>query len=416
LSEVTENFVSQVYFSKDIYPREKDSGKDYFLNSININKCEFKAKNYSSIENSHFHSVLFYRKNSDISYSNISIKNSKFNYTDFKNGISDAINLSNNRLSNFRNQNTNYYINNKNIEISGNQLVTDSRKPGAAIFIQGPFKNVHIEENFVNGFGLNMLSNNQVASDGTIHLYGARQLSHKTKYSNNIEDVYVRNNTLINCKSNGIRLSGFRNAVVVENLIEIANESEYWKKYPIRQDIIGIAISTGDYNIAEKQSTKAEVKSNVIYCNNNSIGILIKFAKNFNIIQNEIYQPSSYGILYFANKNVVESNIGVSSVEANIIDFQNKSFDDLKSDFFNRGYKIKYSGINFWREFKDSSYTNSNENLSIQNNEIKITDKKINKIQHNLTQTEKSNIYLIEEYYTPNIFWFSLLQYLSLVQ
>lgn len=388
LSKIQNKSGNQIFFGKDPYA-EKSISDNYRLKNIKIIRSNFYASKYSDNLAEHYYSLMFYKQDATVSYQNIQIENSVFRYSDFNNGIADAINFSNKAEENFRIFSEKTYSENSDIKIINNSLFSDSQKPGHAIFIHGPFSNINILNNYIDGFGLNMEKDNlTVARDGAIHLYGARQVSPVTLYSDNNIDITIRSNVVKNCPSTGIRVSGFTNCDISQNSVEISEETQFWKNFITWQDKAAIEISTGDYSDTNRQSLDVLVTENTLLCKNESIGILIKFVKDFEIYDNKIFDPISYGILYFANNSVAQSDIGKSSIMSNLIDMRKINFNDMNSGFFNKNFGIKYAGISYWKETKSKP----SESLLLKNNKIEIADSLIKKMYFNNNLKTSDNI------------------------
>jgi len=380
-----EHYTYQLFFKRS----ESLKQKECLISNVKISGCYFEQKDSSSsfLTKSKLlptrHSILFRRVDNNVSISNISILNNKFdleipNYRPF------AVVISNNPKAIFRGKNLSldkFYESNHSINVSTNYFTAVSNDPGPAVFIQGPYDQVKILSNKVLGFGMNFPNSElHLQRDGAIHLYGGRR---STFYSNDLKNVDVSYNT-ISAHGTGIRLSGSLNATISNNNIKLLKDPEYYDmnspsvtNIKLKHDQKGISCRTGRSQEVDKQSSYITIEYNSINCNgvNGSIGINLDGTKNFIVRKNRIKNPNNYGILYHANKGFLNQEFGNSIIAKNKIDFDNQTFSELNSNWYNAHYKIPYAGIVVWRDFNNHQPKIDYESLQIINNVIILNSK-----------------------------------------
>lgn len=376
---------SSDYFYQLYFRKVQSVGKEISLiKNVEISNCNFYMIDTSEsfLTQSGYlpsrYSIFFYRQDKNVEVSSITIKNNSFQLVapHFRNF---GIIFYNDKNAVFKTAEISideFFSKNDTINILNNVLNTVSDDPGHGIFIQGPFKGVRVIDNVVRGFGANFLnSENQLQRDGAIHLYGGREYF----YSDDIKDIDVSHNTLWSVGT-GIKIAGFRNAIVNNNIINILqdpifyDESKYFPKDMIsKHDQSGINCRTGDYPEASRQSMDLSVINNKINCNYvlGCIGIDIDAVKNFVIRNNSILNPNNYGIIYHTNKGFISQEFGNSIIDKNFIDFGQQSINSLKSNWYLPHYSMSFAGINISRDFNENQKVIDFESLIISENEIR---------------------------------------------
>ncbi len=359
------------------------------LKNVTISNCYFKLINPIPINIHNKAAIRFLRLDSNFAFKNIIISNDSIYFIGCQDTLSPqgiVIEQPSGTEKNFRDME---YELNKNIYIKNNYIFTDSTtiNPNHGIFVMGPYKNVNVSRNIIDGFGFVMKDTNEVGdtillNDGALHLYGART----GIYSDNINLVTINSNEILHSRSTGIRFTGGFNVKISNNYVELASYTPLFAPYSNTADRAGIDIGTGDYHdtTGTRQTDSISVINNTIYCNYQftSIGILNKFTKNFYIGANTIYYPTTSGICYWGANDCTTSEIGNSKIEDNIIDFGGQHYSHLKSNFYLNNFNhVDYqhlkSAISFLRLENDLSNTYNNESLTIFNNRL------INRIKRN---------------------------------
>ncbi len=364
------------------------------LKNVSIKNCEFNmidSKKSWLVTTAHNtypsrYSVLFYRNTNKAAFSNITLKNNKFEaLTPYYR--SEAITFLNIHKGDFRTPKHLYEYNN-NVLVSSNVMNTNSKDPAHGIFIQGPYRKVTISKNKINNFGMSINDGKGIHSDGAIHLYGARN----SKYSDDIIDAKINKNQIVSTGM-AINISGANNILVKNNVIKILPWPGFYKNNKLKNnsDLIGIRCYTGAYLESGKQISNIVLSNNKISCNYISVGIVMQSALNFEISNNKILHPKNYGVLVFGHKNEKNLNLGKSSIVSNLIDYGKQNYKSLASNFY-KNYTNNFAAIKIYRMDNGKKY--KNEFLIIKNNKIIDRSNTIPKLSVNdLTKSQlKKNI------------------------
>ena len=362
--------IMQLYFTKDRYPVPDDTTKNYRLKNIEIKNSNFNSINYPNSLHNKLTAIRFFRRGSEVYYSDINILGTKIEFTNINNAMTEGITFNNLASSNFRSPSANFYTLNKNINIQNNYLYTDSNDPAHAVFIQGPYAGVNIINNEMYNFGANFPQEKDsvvhLHLDGAVHLYGAREKS----YCDDIINATVSDN-IIHSVSTGIQLLGTKHSIINGNNILINDWPVFWHDDALTEtsDRAGIKVSTGDPSSVDKQCVDIDLSNNTINCNGLDAceGLIVANLKDFTVGSNKIYYPDNFGILYFGHSSNVMLDIGTSYIDNNYITFGEKTINDLNSHFYNYS-EMTFSGIHFYRMDNGGIY--QNEELFIRNNQI----------------------------------------------
>lgn len=226
------------------------------------------------------------------------------------------------------------YVDNSNIEIKSNRIIAHSSYPHFGIFVQGPYSNVTISNNIVDGFGLTAKGpKGYIKPQGAIDLYGSRIYDKSGKsayYSNNIRNARVEFNS-IQTYANGIRVTGGDSIRIYKNDIKYLGRPAKFANADSSHGEAGIRVQGGNvfYPGNETGTQDIDVSDNYIDMNNKKgkVGIFIQHAKNFQVIGNKIDSLNGVGIYFYANTHFNQGNgkiamgIGKSKIEGNIMDY-----------------------------------------------------------------------------------------------
>ena len=380
----TISIVNSSFLDDDL---EKEHSKNYYqlqflknnyadglsvLKNIKIDNCDFKMNDSNKswqIKSAHNtypmrYSILFYRNTTNTAYSNISIKNNRFEALSpyYR---TEAITFLNVHSGDFKSS-KNLYEHNKNICISSNVMRTNSEDPLHGIFIQGPYKKIKIKGNKIYNYGMSINDGKDIHSDGAIHIYGARN----AKYSNDNFDVILSDN-IIESVGTGLKVSGGSNIVTKDNIVKVLPWPRFYVKNAMvkNTDLIGIKFATGAYGDLGKQMSKVVLEGNIIKCDTSTscVGIVMQSTKDFTISNNKISNPTNFGILVFGHKGEKELTVGHSKIENNTIDYGKQNYKSLKSNFYSK-YMENFAAIEVHR--MDNSKKYRDEDLTINGNKV----------------------------------------------
>lgn len=317
------------------------------------------------------HHIYIKRGTNKVYFTNITFQNNNFisKGDETKNFDMQGIIFENDNIGCKYRDGNDYYTDNFNLKILNNTFETNSIKPGMAIMIQGPYKNVFIENNKIYKYGRYKFdySTKYLWFNGAIVLYGARS----SDYSDDIKKVNIKNN-YIETVSGGIN-GNFDDANIENNEVIMLDETNYVNEYYSNtgSNIIkdskrnGILISSGDTGDESRQISNISILNNKILCSGKeySLGIYLKPSKDVKVLYNYIYCPKSYGILYYSHPiNEKYQYLGKFQIENNLIDYSNQDKDDLEDE---------PSCIYFLRRNENAYDKNkTKEKLSIKNNII----------------------------------------------
>ena len=264
---------------------DNPNGKEYRISNINILDSKFIYENTQ--EDSSYRllsAITFYRFEEEISISNIKIMNDSLLYKNCNFSQTRGICFLNEGGGTIVDRNfihisdpQFYYQRNKNIEISNNYMETASKRSNCAIYFQGPYRDIIIENNTMLGFGRTMKRpGGHHAHSPAIVFYGGRARFDKesdgyivSKYSDNIDHVVFRNNYLETINE-GIRISGSHIAID-SNTIELLSVPKWQEdNLKIVDDRIAIEVNTSNYLDPNKHITDISIRNNTIKCNPNT--------------------------------------------------------------------------------------------------------------------------------------------------
>lgn len=267
---------------------------------------------------------------------------------------------------------------NDSISVTNNAFKTKSKRTREAIFMQGPFRDINIADNIIDGFGAYMWNTaaQQAYTHGAIEFYGGRDKAvngANRQYSDDFMNLRISGNS-IHSRSAGIRITGVHQAELIHNTIELIADPELidgtttaYKPFTkpvdsvrIQNNKIGIFVSTGGWDLDSRTSSHVRIAYNSISSQGNlsfTDGIQVFYGKEISVESNTITGITGYGIyVNYALRENQLSQLQSYSIVNNVMDYDiellNRSSRFIAHDAF---FASRLSGIRLFSKLSTAS-------------------------------------------------------------